>query len=901
MSVGTAVSHDVNERHGRGLFARRWRGGMVVVTTLSALLLSSFVPATADEATDTVPMSATESSSQTSDPSPAPEPSELADAPASDDPVVGESSVREADSLSGEAANEPTGLSSESAAPSDSSGVSNRSLQSLVQPFSTGAGPVCQPGYAYSVLQNGTVRQVAPQGQVTTLGGWGLTNTQNVNGLAIGANGATMYAYTRTGASGENVGSVLEYRADTDTWRTIQNSAYNTNTNRGLVAGAVNLANGRYVFGAYHSTITSGSGEGDLEFHLFEYNPTNGSFRKLGYIDTGLPGRTSSGGRNPSWTLTAANGDIAFDAAGNLYIVRSGDTTNIYSVTAADLSNANGGQLRRSATQEFSGILNSVNGISFDADGYVYLSNTSTLRKYNPSTWQPVGENVTTNLGVGNSSSTDLASCNSPANLTVKKNVVSRVQAGHQFTLQVHSDSTLVANATTTGSTNGIQGEQIGPLPVIAGAQYRISEIGTGSTPLNSYGSSYVCTAGGTTIASGDATSGNVRIPALQSGQPGAAVECIFTNTPLQADVSVHKVVQDAAGENPQPATGWTVNAAPQNGATRTPNNQQQTAGSEGRADWKLQFNSSSAVNLNVSETMQDDYEFVAASCDVVDASGTERTVELSSESGTVSGVRPGDSVDCTFVNKLKSSFLTLVKEIQEPIFDPEAHPSQWELSAQSADTSLVGITDSAAVTKVQVPHGNYALTESLRSEFAQKSAGYRQAELTCVDVSGANERNVSVQNGSVAVGIGTDVVCTFVNETLPGSISWTKVATGSGDPLSGSEWNLVGPTHPDGVDVTGNDDGEFLVENLMWGTYTATETRAPVGYVRDAEFTAVVGPESLRHEAGNINNDQQDPLTIPLTGGYGSHLYWIGGGILAFLALAIAFWKFRRGAAHTG
>ncbi|MGO1181748.1 prealbumin-like fold domain-containing protein [Micrococcaceae sp. AOP34-BR2-30] len=767
--------------------------------------------------------------------------------------------------------------------------------------MSTGSGPICQPGYAYSVLQNGTVRQVNPQGQVSSFGSWGLTNSDNVNGLAIGANGSRMYAYTRTGTQGINVGSILEYRSDTDTWRTVPGSSYNTGTNRGLVAGAVNLSNGRFVFGAYHSTITAGNGEGDLEFHLFEFNPSDGSFRKLGYFDTGLPGRTSSGGWNPSWTLTAANGDIAFDTAGNLYVVRSGATANIYSVTAADLGNANGGQLRRSATQEFSGILDSVNGISFDADGYVYLSNTSTMRKYNPSTWQAVGGNVTTSLSVGGSSSTDLASCNSPANLTVKKNVVSRVQTGHQFTLRVQSGSTLVADATTVGNTNGVQSEQIGPVPVIAGQEYRISEIGAGSTPLNSYGSSYICTSGGSTIASGDGTSGNVRIPVLQSGQPGAAVECTFTNTPLTADVAIKKIVQDASGENPQPASGWTVNASPQSGATRAPNNQQQTAGSEGRADWKLQFTSSSAVNLTVSETMQDDYEFVSATCEVVSATGSERTVRVSSESGTVSGVRPGDSVDCTFVNKLKSSFLTLVKEIDEPVFDPDADPAQWELSAHGENASLAGVTGSAAVTKVQVPDGSYALSEELRSEFSAKSAGYQQADLTCVDVSDPEGTDLEIRDGSVAVGIGSDIVCTFVNETLPGSISWAKVAEGSGEPLNGSEWTMVGPSHRDGFDVTGNEDGEFSVENLIWGNYTVTETRAPVGYVRDAEFTAVVGPASLHHEAGDIVNPQQDPLIIPLTGGFGSHLYWIGGGILAFLALAIAFWKFRRGAAHTG
>ncbi|WFP15952.1 SpaA isopeptide-forming pilin-related protein [Citricoccus muralis] len=731
------------------------------------------------------------------------------------------------------------------------------------------------------------MRQITPEGQISDLGSWTANPPQGINGLAIGADGATMYAHGRAGNAAQNVSSILEYRRDTGVWRTVPNTSFTTGANRSLVAGAVNLANGRYLFGAYHQTPSGGGNQGQLWFYVYEYNPATETTRTVGYINTGLPGNTT------------ANGDIAFDANGNLYVVRSGTTTSIYSVTAAELARGTGSnnQLQHSATESRSGILSNVNGIAFDADGLVYLGNGTTVRKYNPTTWQQVGGNVTTSL----SNSTDLANCNSPANLTVKKNVDSRVQSTDQFSLNVHSGATLVSTATTTGTANGIQPIQVGPVPVVAGQTYRISETAAGTTQLSSYGASYVCREGERVIASGEGISGTVQIPALVGGQPGASVECIFTNTPLEAEVSVQKIVQDASGENPQPASGWTVNAAPQSGATRAPNNQQQTAGSEGRADWKLQFTSSSAVNLTVSETMQDDYEFVSATCEVVDAAGAERTVTLSSESGTVSGVRPGDSVDCTFVNKLKSSFLTLVKEIQEPIFDPDADASQWELSAQGANAALAGITDSAAVTKVQVPHGSYTLSEELRSDLSAKSAGYQQADLTCVDVSDPDGTDLEIRDDSVAVGIGSDIVCTFVNETLPGSISWAKVAEGSGEPLNGSEWTMVGPSHPDGFDVTGNEDGEFSVENLIWGNYTVTETRAPVGYVRDAEFTAEVGPASLHHEAGDIVNPQQDPLIIPLTGGFGSHLYWIGGGILAFLALAIAFWKFRRGAAHTG
>jgi hypothetical protein len=80
------------------------------------------------------------------------------------------------------------------------------------------------------------------------------------------------------------------------------------------------------------------SSDSSRVFRLWEYAPGNpGSIVYKGSVAT--PGSGN------------ANGDIAFDTNGNLFIVRgSGNTTTVYSVTAANLA---GGQRRHDCRVAF--------------------------------------------------------------------------------------------------------------------------------------------------------------------------------------------------------------------------------------------------------------------------------------------------------------------------------------------------------------------------------------------------------------------------------------------------------------------------------------------------------------------------------------------------------------------
>lgn len=364
----------------------------------------------------------------------------------------------------------------------------------------------CAANSFYSVSASGKLNHITNGGSDSSStiehvgNGWSVNG--DANGLAIGANGTVAYAYNR---SSVNMANMLKYDSATGQFTSVANSHFNQPTannrsNNALVTGAVSLSTGMYMFGSFGSE-TSGGGwrpTTTYYFYLYQWNPNTNQFSTLGKVEA-RQGQT--------------NGDMAFDSAGNLYIVASGDKTSIYTVTAANLAAANGGVIPRSATTSvsLSGISN-VNGMAFESDGTVYLGNGSTVIRYDPST-DPWTELQTVTATLPNS--TDLASCNSPANLTVQKNVVGRVDASDQFSLAVKNGSSIISDTNTQGSKTGIQDDQVGSVAVRTGSTYTISEgMADGSaSPASNYASSWQCTYNGSVLGKGDGTSGSVTIP----------------------------------------------------------------------------------------------------------------------------------------------------------------------------------------------------------------------------------------------------------------------------------------------------------------------------------------------------------------------------------------------------
>jgi hypothetical protein len=504
--------------------------------------------------------------------------------------------------------------------------------------------------------------------------------------------------------------------------------------------------------------------------------------------------------------------------------------------------------------------------MAFNTTGSLYLGNGSTVNEYNSTTWSQIGSTVTSGL----SSSTDLASCNSPATLTLQKNVINgRVNAADQFTLSVKSGSTVSGTATTTGSATGIQDIQVGPLPVIQSNTYTLTEaMASGSvSSMADYSSTLSCVdENGTTLT---VTSSQVTIP----NRSGASVVCTFTNTPLVVPVTLSKTVQDAFGLNPAPGNGWTLGMSATRASgggtvSQTTSATTQTTGTSGQVGWTVKFsNSSTTANLAVSETQQSTYTLAAAQCVVTHADGSHDTTTLSSTAGTVSGVRPGDSVACGFTNRLKPTYLTLKKVV----VGGSASASAWTLTATGPTSGVAGVTGATAVTSRQVSAGSYTLTES------GAPTGYDWTGLVCSDATSGTISGVSVTSNTLALTPGQDVTCTYTNTATAMTVQVTKVWT-----IKDSAGHVVGTYH---VPAQAGDTAATLpagfsanptltpaptpaVSPLQWGTAYAGYTVGQSVTVGESDPVVPAGCALTGKQMTSVNGTALTPA-VALGSGY--------------------------------
>ncbi len=262
--------------------------------------------------------------------------------------------------------------------------------------------------------------------------------------------------------------------------------------------------------------------------------------------------------------------------------------------------------------------------------------------------------------------------------LTLQKNIVSRHNAGDQFTLTITpSDSAVTgASATTTGSATGVQGNRIaGPVELRAGVQYTLRETGASGANLANYQSSLACV---------DTVNANASIPVTPvSGTPGAYtlvspqvpsaglvnVVCTFMNQRIpDPKLTLVKTV-----ENPAEGSGYAVVADWTLTATGTGDVRGTTiSGKTGDA---------SVTGATVKEGRYDLSETFATTpnkgagynwTDVVCRDASNNVISTSKSQDTSSGtsvvtdasvaLERGDDVTCTFTNTPKLGSVTWTK-----------------------------------------------------------------------------------------------------------------------------------------------------------------------------------------------------------------------------------------------
>ncbi|MFN8434635.1 MAG: sortase [Anaerolineales bacterium] len=208
------------------------------------------------------------------------------------------------------------------------------------------------------------------------------------------------------------------------------------------------------------------------------------------------------------------------------------------------------------------------------------------------------------------------------------------------------------------------------------------------------------------------------------------------------------------------------------------------------------------------------------------------------------------------------ATFLTLIKSVTNNN-GGTAVATAWTISA-TGPKNISGTTGAGTITNVNVPAGNFTLSES-------SIAGYTNTSITCngTDINGAD---------GLSLGIGENVTCTFTNDDVAPSLTllktvvndnggtalntaWTLSATGTG----GSPTNISGNT-PVASGTTFKAD-----------TYSLAETGGPAGYTASLYSCvkngapAVLG-NSITLALGDVavctitNNDVPPSLTLQKT-----------------------------------
>jgi len=249
---------------------------------------------------------------------------------------------------------------------------------------------------------------------------------------------------------------------------------------------------------------------------------------------------------------------------------------------------------------------------------------------------------------------------------TVDNGTTGATHTAANFTLAATGQS--APNSTITGAGNAAASVTKRPVAVGAYALTETAPSGGSAWEAGYTWSGLTCTGATPTVTQDSVTGVSAASVTIAAG---GNVTCTYTNraNPKAATVTIQKIVQNAQGGNPQPASGWTVGAtlnSPAAGVTITtpPTAVTQPVTGAVLTPWTVRFRPGNTVaNVRIQETLQAGHDFVSSSCVITAASGgATRTQNLGSANAVMSGLAPGESALCTFTNKQQPGSITLTK-----------------------------------------------------------------------------------------------------------------------------------------------------------------------------------------------------------------------------------------------
>src|SRR5829696_7855903 len=318
---------------------------------------------------------------------------------------------------------------------------------------------------------------------------------------------------------------------------------------------------------------------------------------------------------------------------------------------------------------------------------------------------------------------------------------------------------------------------------------YHVAETGGTGTTLNDYSAALSCSDQNGTVAS---TGGNVSVA------DGRTVVCTFTNTRKTGTLEVRKSLSPTGDPGvfdlvvKQGAN--TIDSA----SNQTPNG---TPGANTVSTGPYQVSEAAGTNTDLN-----DY---SASLSCLDQNGT-----VSSTGGNVA-VGDGQNVVCTFTNTRETGTIELRKSLS-----PTDDPGLFDLTIEHGATLVDSATDqthNGTTGANTVNTGTYDVSEAAGSN---TDLDDYQSSLACSDQDGT----VSSTGGSVAVGDGKNVVCTFTNTRETGTIQVRKELSPTDDPGLFNLFVKQGATTVESAANQGH-NGSTSVKTVNTGTYQVSET----------------------------------------------------------------------------
>ncbi|MEV8249823.1 SpaA isopeptide-forming pilin-related protein [Microbacterium sp. NPDC076768] len=423
-----------------------------------------------------------------------------------------------------------------------------------------------------------------------------------------------------------------------------------------------------------------------------------------------------------------------------------------------------------------------------------------------------------------------------------------------------------------------------------------------------------------------------------------------LANTNCQGSIGVQKMIvpNDGTIEDATPApAGWQFDATSTATAAvnvNAPSSQLTTEDSDGKVDFGLTFpGAADSGGVQILETQQDGYEIVP----VGTGASARNAVCVNSETGTsvtvtdagtaaqpgftVSGLK-NQRVECTIYNREPTPGAIEVEKSSDPASGAEVTPGQsvtYTLTFRNTgglpvtvdhedvlsdvldDADLQGAINAEAPLAAVLNGDRIRVTGELAANTTRTVTYSVTVKDPLLDTSNAMLGNFVVPTGEEPPETcDPETPCT--EHPVRVSLAWNKVNL-EGDRLSGSEWLLtpytasgeLDPTNAiivvdcitaDADDCTGADRdpeaGEFLLVGITPGTYELSETTAPAGYMLLEQTIDIALNTNVSY--GDIENDQIQIPGIPLTGGMGTLMFFLGAGGLGGLA-ALGIWRQRR------